>query len=186
MFEDREQSLRPIIAFISGPMTQGPDYFSLHYKPKIDAAIAAGHSFIMGLDPGMDLISLKYLVDQGVDLSRITVYLTNFEYRIFARHIRWYLDLGGKIQYRGINIEDRDAAMTRESDYDILRYMTIDEQKEHYEDDVYHFRVSTTETNERRRLGLPLKPSYPSPPNQDNAPAGWRWHVKKVLWQLNC
>lgn len=47
---------------------------------------------------------------------------------------------------------DRDAAMTRDSDYDILRYRTEEEAKEVYGTGWWP-RVSNTEMNERRRAG---------------------------------
>jgi hypothetical protein len=48
---------------------------------------------------------------------------------------------------------ERDAAMTRNSDYDILRYRTEDEAKEVY-GSAWWPRVSNTEMNERRRRGI--------------------------------
>jgi hypothetical protein len=48
---------------------------------------------------------------------------------------------------------ERDAAMTRDSDYDILRYRTEDEAKEVY-GSMWWPRVSNTELNERRRRGI--------------------------------
>jgi hypothetical protein len=48
---------------------------------------------------------------------------------------------------------ERDAAMTRDSDYDILRYRTEDEAKKLY-GDAWWPRVSNTEMNERRRRGI--------------------------------
>jgi hypothetical protein len=47
---------------------------------------------------------------------------------------------------------DRDAAMTRDSDYDILRYRTESEAREAYGSGWWP-RVSNTEMNERRRKG---------------------------------
>jgi hypothetical protein len=48
---------------------------------------------------------------------------------------------------------DRDAAMTRDSDYDILRYRTEEEAKKVY-GSAWWPRVSNTEMNERRRRGI--------------------------------
>lgn len=49
--------------------------------------------------------------------------------------------------------------MTRDSDYDILRYMSVEEQRTFY-GERYYPRVSATEKNERRRMGLPLHVNY--------------------------
>lgn len=48
---------------------------------------------------------------------------------------------------------ERDAAMTRDSDYDILRYRTEGEAREVYGKGWWP-RVSNTEMNERRRRGV--------------------------------
>lgn len=62
---------------------------------------------------------------------------------------------------RGVNVHcvsdavttrERDAAMTRDSDYDILRYRTEAEARELYGAGWWP-RVSNTEMNERRRVG---------------------------------
>ncbi|KAF8157803.1 hypothetical protein B0H34DRAFT_429098 [Crassisporium funariophilum] len=190
-----EQNASPMTAFISGPIAPGPDYFILHYQSEIDTAISAGHSFIMGPAPGMDSEALKYLVDQGLDISRITIYLAEFERYTLASRIQWFLDLGGKVKVEGVTTGDRDAAMTRDSNYDILRYMSIEEQQEFF-GDMYYPRVSATEKNERRRLGLPLhvnhalvgytpnNTSNPLPPKSNNISKGWRGRFKKVFRQV--
>jgi hypothetical protein len=51
-----------------------------------------------------------------------------------------------------VTTRDRDAAMTRDSEYDILRYRTEDEARECYGSGWWP-RVSNTEMNERRRRG---------------------------------
>jgi hypothetical protein len=38
------QCLSPKVAFISGPLDPDDEYFDRYYRPKIDAAIDAGHS----------------------------------------------------------------------------------------------------------------------------------------------
>jgi hypothetical protein len=52
-----------------------------------------------------------------------------------------------------VTTRDRDAAMTRHSDYDILRYRTEEEAKKMY-GSMWWPRVSNTEMNERRRRGI--------------------------------
>ncbi|CAA7263287.1 unnamed protein product [Cyclocybe aegerita] len=142
-------------AFVSGPITFPDNYFTTHYEPRISAAIEAGHAFVMGPAMGIDAVSLRYLVTNGVDPENITVYLSEYESKALQERVQWFIDLGGKIHIEGVTSADRDAAMTRDSDYDILRYMPIEEQKEFYGVD-YFPRVSATERNERRRQGLPL------------------------------
>lgn len=142
-------------AFISGPIEPGVDYFHEHYEPSIGDAISAGDSFTMGPAPGMDTMALQFLLEEKVHPSRITIYLTEFQ-EISLRDLKkWFEGLGGNVKVEGVTTSNRDAAMTRDSDYDILRYMSVEEQKKFY-GARYFPRVSATEKNERRRLGLPL------------------------------
>ncbi|PPQ70670.1 hypothetical protein CVT25_010772 [Psilocybe cyanescens] len=156
-----ETTERPTVAFISGPIQPPAGYFDLHYMPMLIEAISYGHSFVVGPAPGIDTESLRYLVAAGVKPDKITVYLARFEERILADGIQWFMDLGGNIQVEGGTTEERDAAMTRDSDYDILRYMSVEEQKNLY-GRFYYPRISQTEKNERRRKGLPrhVNPEY--------------------------
>ncbi|KDR76966.1 hypothetical protein GALMADRAFT_95626 [Galerina marginata CBS 339.88] len=144
-----------LTAFISGPIEYPYGYFEEHYRPLLTEAIEKGHSFVMGPASGTDSTALRYLIDQGVDLSKITVYMSQLDERVLGKAMQWFTDLGGDIQLEGVTTGDRDAAMTRDSDYDILRYMSIQEQQEFY-GERYYPRVSATEKNERRRKGLPL------------------------------
>jgi len=57
------------------------------------------------------------------------------------------------IREAGVTTRDRDAAMTMNSSYDILRYRTEEECKMLY-GDLWWPRVSNTEMNERRRMAL--------------------------------
>ncbi|KAF9468104.1 hypothetical protein BDZ94DRAFT_1247191 [Collybia nuda] len=111
----------------------------------------------MGPAPGIDSIALRYLIAQGVSPTRITVYLTEYEDQVLRPDLKWFEDLGGAIAVEGIVTGDRDAAMTRDSNYDVLRYMSTGEQKAEY-GEMYFPRLSATEKNERRRKGLPLYP----------------------------
>lgn len=143
------------VAFVSGPIAPPPTYFEEHYEGLLRAAIASGYSFVMGPAPGIDTLALRFLVDQGVNPAKITVYLAEFQERIYRSSLEWLEGLGGHIHVEGVTTSDRDAAMTRASDYDILRYMTVQEQMAHYGED-YYPRISATQMNERRRQGLPL------------------------------
>lgn len=170
------------IAFISGHIELPLNYFETYYEPQIQTAIASNDSFVMGPIPGVDTLALKYLVANGVEASRITVYLADFEQPLIKDQLQWFRDLGGKFHVEGVRTSDRDAAMTRDSDYDILRYMPVDEQKAFYRDR-YFPRVSATEKNERRRLGLPLHVNYTlstviAPPGQNK---GWKAKLKRTI-----
>ncbi|KAF2475546.1 uncharacterized protein BDR25DRAFT_301172 [Lindgomyces ingoldianus] len=144
-------------AFISGPVDASPDYFSTHYIPLLFPAIAAGDAFIMGPVPGIDTLALHFLLSQSVDPARITVFMAHFEYAD-ERWRKRYEELGVGIR----DVEDaqttgeRDAAMTANSDYDILRYRNEEEAKEWY-GEMWWPRVSNTEMNERRRMGVVSK-----------------------------
>ncbi|KAF8208459.1 hypothetical protein K438DRAFT_2012521 [Mycena galopus ATCC 62051] len=140
-------------AFISGPIDVDMTYFATHYQARIDAAAAAGHAFVMGPVTGIDTLALYYLAEH-VDRKKITVYMAPFEYA----SARWR----GQYEKLGVNVEEvvdakttreRDAAMTRDSDYDILRYRTEEDAKELY-GVTWWPRVSNTEMNERRRVGV--------------------------------
>jgi len=66
-------SSKPLTAFISGPLDPTEEYLELHYKPKIDNAIAQRHSFIIGPVRGIDALALRYLLDNGVAPERVTI-----------------------------------------------------------------------------------------------------------------
>jgi len=143
------------VAFVSGPIAPPPTYFEKHYENLLRDAIASDYSFVLGPAPGIDTLALRFLVEHGVNPTKITVYLAEFQERTYRSSLEWLEELGGHIHVEGVTTSDRDAAMTRASDYDILRYMTIQEQKAHYGEE-YYPRVSATQKNERRRQGLPL------------------------------
>ncbi|KAF5325425.1 hypothetical protein D9619_009967 [Psilocybe cf. subviscida] len=143
------------IAFISGPIEPDEDYFLSHYASLIDLAITKGHLFIMGPALGMDTMARNYLIKQGILPSRITVYFAEFQERLMAKEIESIRALGINIKVEGLTMSDCNAAMTQDSHYDVLRYMSIEEQMAFY-GSRYYVRVSGTEKNERRRQGLPL------------------------------
>ncbi|KAF2502652.1 hypothetical protein BU16DRAFT_16490 [Lophium mytilinum] len=143
--------MSPRVAFISGPLDASDEYFATHYAPRILAAAAADDSFVIGPVRGVDTLALQFLLDPFHDVgpSRITIFMAEFEFA--SRGWRQgYVEKGVKIWEEGITTRERDAAMTRESDYDILRYRTEEETKELY-GAAWWPRVSNTEMNERRR-----------------------------------
>ncbi|KAL4783798.1 hypothetical protein BJX76DRAFT_357699 [Aspergillus varians] len=156
-FAMSKPGVQPTVAFISGPIDTSANaaYFHTHYKPQIDVSIAAGHSFVIGpLTSGVDADALSYLLDYPVPPSRITIFMT------IAEDSAW----GEQFRRRGVNVhvleditatsQNRDAAMTEASDYDILRWRTEGEAKEFYGTLYRPGHLTNTERNWRRRRGI--------------------------------
>lgn len=139
-------------AFISGPLDSPTEYFETHYVPRILATIAAGDNFVIGPVRGVDTQALHFLLSspQNVSPSRITIFMTHAEYATKSWREQYEV-LGVGIREAGVTTRDRDAAMTMNSSYDILRYRTEEECKMLY-GDLWWPRVSNTEMNERRRM----------------------------------
>ncbi|KAL2833863.1 hypothetical protein BDW59DRAFT_179504 [Aspergillus cavernicola] len=151
----------PQVAFISGPIDTGPnaEFFHTHYTPRINAAIAADHTFVIGpILSGVDADALYYLLDYPIAPSRTTIFMTIGEDRAW----------GTEFRRRGVNVfvlEDltattgnRDAAMTEASTYDILRWRTEDEARALYGAGYRPGHVSNTERNWKRRGHSETKP----------------------------
>jgi len=136
-------------AFVSGPIDVDIAYFTTHYTPRILAAISSSHSFVLGPAPGIDSLALEFL-HAHTDPERVTVYLTEYENKVYRPSLAWHEAAGGKIVVAGIVTNLRDEAMTEASGYDILRYRPEAEAKELY-GEMWYPRVSATELNERRR-----------------------------------
>ncbi|KAF2655435.1 hypothetical protein K491DRAFT_778736 [Lophiostoma macrostomum CBS 122681] len=110
------------VAFISGPLDATDAYFESHYRRRIDAAIASGHSFVVGPVMGIDTLALEYVLSRIVDPQRVTVYMAFFEYANpqLKRHFE---NMGVQTKCVGdvtATTRDRDAKMTEDSGYDIL------------------------------------------------------------------
>jgi hypothetical protein len=142
------------VAFISGPLDADEKYFHTWYRAHIDVAIASDHAFVLGPVAGIDTLALTYLLEHGVSGSRITVFMANFEGADKERRER-FEGLGVEIQIvrEAMTTGERDAKMTEQSDYDVLRYRTEEEAKRVY-GEAWWPRVSNTEMNERRRRGV--------------------------------
>lgn len=142
----------PRTAFVSGPVQPTADYFTTHYVPRLDAAAAAGDSFVMGPAPGIDTLSLQHLLEAlDYPASRITVFLTESERALYqARFHDFVAQKGGNLRIAGRTTGERDMAMTDASDYDILRYLTVDEARALY-GAAWYPKVTATERNEVRR-----------------------------------
>lgn len=119
------------VAFVSGPIDVSEDYFHKYYVPRLRTAVEQGDSFVIGPVAGIDTFALHYLLTL-VSPSRVSVYMAEFEYTDTRRR-KAYEDLGVKVVDTGeATTRERDAAMTRDSGYDILRYRTEQECKELY------------------------------------------------------
>ena len=149
-------------AFVSGPIDSSDEYFALHYIPRIGAAMRLGDHFVVGPVPGVDTQTLSYLLSppppvRPCEPHRISVYMAAFEFADLTRR-NHYRDLGVNVievatAGQGTTTRQRDEMMTRESDYDILRYRSEEEAKRFYGESWWP-RVSNTEVNERRRRGI--------------------------------
>lgn len=95
------------ISFISGHGDLSPEEFDKHYKLEIDKAISDGCSFVVGDFRGADTFAQIYLYQYT---QKVTVY------HMFdtPRCNPGYLACGGFT-----SDDERDAAMTKNSDYDI-------------------------------------------------------------------
>lgn len=140
------------VAFISGPINTGPEehYFHTHYVPRILQAIQHGDDFVIGPIPsGVDADALDFLLAYPVAPSRIIIFVTPAEEGMWGGHFR----------ARGVHLQvvegqmsrDRDAALTRASDYDILRLRTKEEAQAFHGQLWRDGYVTNTERNWKRR-----------------------------------
>jgi len=144
---------KPRTAFISGPLEPSSTYFQTYYAPCVLSAISAGDFFVLGPSRGIDSFAISFLLSHNIPRSRIHVYMFESEARNKKGRVEALKKMGIEICVRGKNHTQRDEAMTKESDYDILRYLTREECIELY-GDKYRERVSGTELNERRRVAM--------------------------------
>ncbi|KAK4612022.1 hypothetical protein CLAFUW4_13317 [Fulvia fulva] len=149
----------PRTAFISGPLDVSHAYFTAHYTPLISSAIERGDSFVLGPVSGIDTLALEYLLSHNLSTGRIKIYMASWEIASrpsFVKEIRENLGKEGVVVAKTkeggdvTTTQGRDAAMTRGSEYDILRFRTEGECKRGY-GVRWRARVSNTERNWRRR-----------------------------------
>lgn len=94
-------------AFVSGHLNLSINEFEEHYIPLLEEALSKGHEFVVGDARGVDLMATDFLASRG---AKITVY----HMFVSPRHDRGLPTVGG---FR--SDDERDAAMTVASDYDI-------------------------------------------------------------------
>ena len=98
------------IAHISGHYDLSEAEFERHYRPQIDEAIAHGDHFIVGDANGADVEAQQYLFARLGASDRVRV----FHMLDRPRHNAGFATVGGFD-----SDEQRNEAMTRQSDYDI-------------------------------------------------------------------
>jgi len=140
-----------MIYFISGHRNLNDNEFDTHYKFLIDYAIKENGYFVVGDYYGLDIKAQEYLKDKVPD-SHVTVY------HMFDSP-RNYVD--GFNKKGGYSLdEERDAAMTRDSDIDIawIRYKesgtarNIERRKEHNTGELYAYIYRNMNIKERQQL----------------------------------
>lgn len=169
------QPPRSQIALVSGHTDLSAADFATHYVPRIAAALATGHRFILGDAAGVDTQALAYLLSGAVAAAhprvaaRITVYASR-RHTVAALRARGLRVLApdhpslrvertvGVVARKGPDARrwhhiQRDANMTAASDYDILFTRSEEESRRLY-GDKYRPRISATELNRRRREEL--------------------------------
>ena len=126
--------------FISGHIDVDYDFFIKHYKEDIDTAINNNEYFVIGDSKGIDFFALKYLLDNNYPKNKIFIYIFN------KKNIDKYINFGVNLVFKKYkNVDERDANMTTNSDYDICYVRTKDEQKELYKNKFIPNRISGTE-----------------------------------------
>lgn len=130
------------VAFVSGHLDLDVKQFETYYIPQIQNAIARGVSkFLVGDAPGVDTMTQHYLLQIG---QRVVVYHLLDVPRINV----------GKFETVGNfkNETSRDAAMTKDSTFDILWVRSTEECQRLFGSKFNPKRVSGTEKNRLRRL----------------------------------
>jgi hypothetical protein len=138
-------------AFISGHIDIEYDTFIMHYKQKIDDAYKNDHKFVLGAASGVDLFALKYLLNIGVLPKDITIYYYN---KYDNNGEQFYLDLNVNVVKGFKSYTERDACMTKNSDYDIAWVRSDSDSKILYGDKYDPNKKSGTEQNLLRRKKL--------------------------------
>jgi hypothetical protein len=100
-----------MIAFISGHLDLTKEEFEEHYVPKILDALNRDDKFVVGDARGADLMAQKYLYDMMDCIGYVTVY------HMFEKPRNLVENFFTKGGYK--SDDERDSAMTKESDYDI-------------------------------------------------------------------
>ena len=109
------------VAFVSGHTDISPEEFATHYHTKLTDAAIQNHRFVIGHAPGADTMALLYLLeDLKVPSNHITIYIysTHVDFMEIEKKRFKYLQIPFKEGFS--SFRQRDSAMTRDSNYDIL------------------------------------------------------------------
>jgi hypothetical protein len=139
---------------INGHNSPPPCDFASHYQSAIDAALVNGHTFILGDAVGVDSQALAYLLSKGCLKSRISIHASlpaNAKRLREAEfpHVIFELQKEKGDRGRARHLE-RDARMTRASDYNIL-WVRSEEEGRTLHGERYRARVSATQMNKERK-----------------------------------
>lgn len=140
------------IAFISGHLDVDEAFFTKYYKSSLDDANKNMDNFIIGNAFGIDFLAFKYLLQIGVNPSRITVYCFNRSHDTSHYSASYYQELGVSTKEGFTGFMARDAQMTANSDYDIAVVRSEEETKKLYGSKYRKGRISGTQQNINRRL----------------------------------
>lgn len=160
-----QRNVTPRTAMISGHIDISEAKFLQHYRTALDSAITDGNSFVLANADGADALSLRYLLHHGVTPSRITIYLRappaargKHKSRTACEDgdaeadvVQRYWEEGFMVRSIVGSYTERDAAMTRESDYDILWLRPEEETRILYGRKYRANRISGTQKNKERR-----------------------------------
>ena len=131
-----------MIYFISGPIDISYDDFLKYYKANIDSALEDKEStFVIGDAGGVDTFAQHYLRNK-IDHSKVCVYHKG---RYFRNNKYGYPTKGGFADH-----DDKDSAMTIESDADILWIRSKEETKRLYGSKYRENRISGTEKKKHK------------------------------------
>lgn len=125
-------------AMISGHLDLSESEFDGYYSPYILAAMASGHDFVIGDAKGADDMAQR-LIKEWTPILNYTGRVTIYHMLTIPRFNAGFATKGGYTRDSG-----KDAAMTAESDYDILYVRPSKHSSE-------SGRVSGTENNLIRR-----------------------------------
>lgn len=138
------------VYFISGHIDITEEEFNTHYRNRIDLALQNPFStFVIGDAQGADTLAKNYLGSR-IDKTRITIYTRRSPIQCSEL-------VGFKIKGSFKNHTQKDAAMTRDSDEDILYIRPADIQKQLLEARGIKYdpnRLSGTEQNLNRRFRI--------------------------------
>lgn len=132
------------IVFISGHVDVTQDEFDEHYLQSIQQAVNEGCHFVIGNAFGVDLMAQQLLVNLGINPGRVTIYHVGNNTKNIASSL--FNRKGG---YKNHN--DKDKAMTYNSDMDIAWVRSAEDTQRLYGDKYNPNRISGTQHNLNRR-----------------------------------